>query len=92
MALSFDECTLVGIINPNTHCTQINFLTNNDPDVPERALILFDQQIKYIEVEAHETFRRVKVFVRGEDGAINIDFPLNEVDLYDLFLRSLYNK
>lgn len=83
---------MVSIVNPNTHCTQINFVTNEESEISEKALILFDQQIKYIQVEAHPGVRRVKVFVRGEDDAINIDFPMEEIELYDLFMRSLYNK
>jgi hypothetical protein len=92
MSVSFDDCVLVGIINPNVHCTQINYVAKYDPHIPEKALILFDQQIQFIEIEDHVTLRRVKVHVRGEDEPINIDFPANEVELYDLFLRSLYNK
>ncbi|MEI6426044.1 MAG: hypothetical protein WCO66_01690 [Candidatus Absconditabacteria bacterium] len=92
MAINFDDCTLVGIVNPNLHCTQINYVTNGDAEVSEKVLVLFDQQIKYIQVEAHPSIRRVKIYVRGEEDAINIDFPVEEVELYDLFLRSLYNK
>ena len=92
MTLSFDDYTLSSIVNPNTHCTQINFVSNDPAKIPEKALILFDQQIKYIQVEAHPGVRRVRVYVRGEDDAINIDFPTEEIELYDLFMRSLYNK
>jgi hypothetical protein len=92
MAINFDDCTIVGVVNPNMHCTQINFSVNGNPEISEKAFILFDQQIKYIEVEGHASFRRVNIYIRSEEAPINIDFPVDEVELYALFLRSLYNK
>lgn len=92
MAINLDGYALVGIVNPNLQCTQINFMSQGNQEVSQKAVILFDQQIKYIEVEAHEAFRRVKVWVLEEQEPISIDFPGEEVELYDLFLKSLYNK
>ena len=92
MAINLNNCQLLNIVNPNVHCTQIDFISNDQPDVAKQSLILFEQQIKYIEVEAREQFNRVKVSIRGEDDYIYIDFPRDQDELYDLFLRSVYNK
>jgi hypothetical protein len=67
MAINFDDCALVGIVNPNTHCTQINYISRDDLDIPQKSLILFDSQIKYIEIEEHVSFKGVKIYVRGEE-------------------------
>ena len=92
MALSFTDYKLDRIINPNMHCTQILFTAQDNPDVQEKSLILFDNQIKYIEIEEHQKFKRVKVYVRGDEEAINLDFFQADEEKFVSFLQSVYNK
>lgn len=67
-------------------------MSQTNLDIPQKAIILFDSQIKYIEVEAHPNYRRVKVYIREVEQPLHIDFTAEQSDLYDLFLKSLYNK
>lgn len=92
MSLSFEGYILTDIINPNVSCTQVGFTNTEDPDIQKRWLVLFDKQIKYIEVEEHQKFKRVKVYVAEETEPIHLDFGENDDSNYDLFLRSIYNK
>lgn len=92
MALNFDDYKLSEIINPNLHCTQVVFTTVDNPDVQKKSLIFFDSQIKYIEIEEHQKFKRVKIYVSGDEEEINLDFSEADTEKFDLFLKSLYNK
>lgn len=92
MALDFSGYTLKTIINPNINCTQIVFSSIDNPDIRTKTLILFDGQIKYIRINEHQNFTRVKIYIVGEEKPIDIDFTQDDSDLFDLFLKSLYNK
>ncbi|PJA48444.1 MAG: hypothetical protein CO170_02715 [candidate division SR1 bacterium CG_4_9_14_3_um_filter_40_9] len=92
MALSFDGYKLTEIINPNGHCTQIGFTNENEPDVKKRGVILFDRQIRYIEVEEHQKFKRVKVYTTKDAEPMDFDFLEDNYANFDLFLRSIYNQ
>ncbi|HCB51662.1 TPA: hypothetical protein DEP21_03755 [Patescibacteria group bacterium] len=73
-------------------CTQMIFVTaDNDPDVRAKSLLLFDHQVKYIEMEEHQRFIRVKIYVRGDEQSIDIDFLEEDKDKYILFLKSVCN-
>lgn len=92
MALDFDGFKLKEIVNPNMHCTQIVFSSVDNPDIHTKSLILFDNQIKYIQINEHQTFTRVKIYVKGDEKSIDIDFSQDQKELFDLFLKSVYNK
>jgi len=92
MALDFDGFKLNQIINPNMHCTQIIFSAVDNPDIHTKSLILFDSQIKYIQINQHQKFTRVKIYVKWDDESIDIDFSQEQKEMYDLFLKSVYNK
>jgi|GEM_PF-3230989 len=92
MALSFEGYKLTEIINPNEHCTQVVFTNENDPDVKKRSVTLFDSQIRYMEIEEHQKFKRVKVYTTKEAEPMNFDFAEDNYANFDLFLRSIYNQ
>ena len=92
MALNFDGYEISQIINPNLRCTEILLTTTQDPDVQKKTLILFEKQIKYIEIEEHQKFKRVKIYIIDENEAMNLDFTQEKAELFELFLRSLYNR
>jgi len=92
MAFDFDGFRLDKIINPNAHCTHIVFTSVDNPDIHTKTLVLFDNQIKYMQINEHQNFIRVKVFMKSDDTPIAIDFEENQTELYDLFLKSVTNK
>ncbi|AHB40972.1 TPA: hypothetical protein DIC40_08290 [Patescibacteria group bacterium] len=92
MAFDFDGFRLDKIINPNAHCTHIVFISVDNPDIHTKTLILFDNQIKYMQVNEHQNFIRVKIFMKSDDTPIAIDFEENQKELYELFLKSVTNK
>lgn len=92
MAFDFSWYTVSKIVNPNINCTQIIFSAIDNPDIRTKSLILFDGQIKYIRVNEHQNFTRVKIYIAWEDKAIDVDFTEDDSELFDLFLKSLYNK
>lgn len=92
MALSFEGYKLTEIVNPNEHCTQVIFTNETDPDVKKRSVILFDRQIRYIEVEEHQKLKRVRVYTTNETEPMDFDFLEDAYEHFDLFLRSIYNQ
>ncbi len=92
MALDFDGFKLKEIINPNVRCTQIVFSSIDNPDIHTKYLILFDNQIKYIQINKHHEYTRVKIYIKWDEKSIDIDFPKDQEDLLELFLKSVYNK
>ncbi len=92
MAFDFEGFRLDKIINPNMHCTYIVFKTVDNPDIHTKTVILFDNQIKYIQVNEHQDFIRAKIFMKSDEKPITIDFAQDQAELYDLFLKSVTNK
>lgn len=92
MALSFEGYKLCEIINPNAQCTEVVFVNESDPDIKKRSVILFERQIRYIEVEEHQKFKRVRVYSTKESEPMDFDFAEDMYDHFDLFLRSIYNQ
>lgn len=92
MAFDFDWFRLEKIVNPNIHCTYIVFKTTDNPDIHTKTIILFDNQIKYIQVNEHKTFIRAKIFMKSDEKPITVDFEEDQIDLYDLFLKSVCSK
>ena len=92
MAFDFDVFILEKIVNPNTHCTNIVFKTVDNPDIHTKTIILFDNQIKYIQINEHQTFIRAKIFMKSDEKPISIDFQEDQTELYELFLKSVCSK
>lgn len=92
MALDFEGFKLKEIVNPNLRCTQVVFSSVDNPDIHTKSLILFDNQMKYIQINEHKTFTRVKIYVKWDAESIEIDFTKEQAALLDLFLKSVYNK
>lgn len=92
MAFDFEWFRLEKIINPNITCTHIVFKAFDNPDIHTKTLILFDNQIKYIQVNEHQTFIRAKIFMKSDEKPVTIDFAQDQTELYDLFLKSVTNK
>ena len=91
MTVDFEGYKLTKIVNPSPFCTQVHFESSEETDVKNRTLILFEKQMKYIEVEEHQKFKRVKIYLRGDEEAIELDFANENAELYNLFFKSMYN-
>jgi len=92
MALNFEGYKLTEIINPNAQCTEVVFTNENDPDIKKKTVIFFDSQIRYIEIEEHQKFKRVKIYTTKEAEPMDFDFLEDSYQYFDLFLRSIYNQ
>jgi hypothetical protein len=91
MTVDYQGYKLTKIVNPNPFCTQVVFESPEETDIRCKTLVLFEKQIKYMEIEEHQKFKRVKVYLRGDEEAIDLDFTEENMDQYDLFFRSMYN-
>lgn len=91
MTLDFAGYKLTKIVNPSPFCTQVHFESVEDTDIKHRTLILFDKQIRYMEVEEHQKFKRVNVYLKGDTDALELDFTEENMDQFDLFFKSMYN-
>jgi len=92
MAFDFEGFRLDKIVNPNMHCTYIVFKATDNPDISKKTVVLFDNKIKYIQVNEHQTFIRAKIFMESDEKPITVDFDQDQTELYDLFLKSVCNK
>jgi len=92
MHIDFDGFVLKDILNPNEDCVQVIFESNENPDIKKKDFVIFEKQIKYIIVDEHRKFKRVKVYFRGDDERIRLDFPEGKDELLKKFFDSVYNR
>jgi len=91
MTLDFAGYKLTKVVNPSPSCTQVHFESLEETDIKNRTLILFERQIRYMEVEEHQKFRRVKVYLKNDEDALELDFTQENDDQFELFFKSMYN-
>jgi len=91
MKVDFDIYSVSEIINPSKDCVQVVFEWRKNPDVKKRHFVIFEQQVKYIIVDEHKNFKRVKVYFRWDDKSVHIDFQEDQYELFEKFMKSIYN-
>lgn len=92
MNIGFDAYKVSAINNPNKDCVQVTFHSTENPDVTTKHFIIFEQQVKYMIVDEHKKFKRVKIYFRGDESSTHIDFNEDQDELLEKFLKSVYNR
>ncbi len=89
--IEFDNFKVIEVKNPSPNCVHIFFENENNPDIKKKQFILFEQQIKYIIINEHKNFTKIKIYTRWDNKEIVIKFLQDNKELLNKFLKSVFN-
>jgi len=89
--IGFEWFTIVDVISPSKDCVEIVFESADNPDVKKKYFVLFEQQVKYIIVDEHKKFKRLKIYFRDDEHSVRVDFESDKYHLLDKLMKSIYN-
>ena len=92
MFIDFDWFSVVDVSSPSNDCVHVVLESSTNPDIKRKHFVVFERQIKYVIVDEHIGFKRLKLYIRGNEKYIKIDFKEEIYDLLEKFLKAVYNR
>jgi len=89
--IGFEWYKVVEVINPSRECVQLVFESVENTDLKRKAFIIFEPQLKYIIIDDHVNFKRLKLFFNWDEKEVRIDFTSENYELLDKFVKWVYN-